>query len=256
MKIIKGGINGLENTNKHNYKEAFLNILKQFQKKNQPVTENFHVAVIAWNIGNIKIQGIPGFEHLMESTKTSSGLTKKEWKLMKEMLEYRITHFGDLHLFIKDIHNENDEENFTLETIDMEEFLKSGPHDINDEDFDADIDDYDFEDDDYSEDLEIVQEGIINRDVVIVTPTDEYLKLTGLEKRESTYLIPEFYDFEEEYKLWIRRNFKSIFELEIIDIAGDKRPKKLTFALFDKYFTIKRLTLAYDLLSEPIYKQG
>ncbi len=253
MKIVKGGKKESDNFDNHNYKEAFLSILRQFQKKTEPMTENFHVAVIAWNIGNIKIQGVPGFEFLMESTKTSSGLTKKEWKLMKEMLEYRIGHFSDMPLFIKDIHHADNEENLYLEIIDMQEFIKNGPQDLQDDDNDDDFED-DFDEEDMEPEILLHQEGIINRDVIIVTPTDEYAKLTGADKKESIYLIPEFFDFEMEYKSWLRKNFKPIFELELSNMDEDKRPKKLTITLFEKFFTVKRIELGYDLLSEPIFK--
>lgn len=250
MKLVKGGKKGAENFDYHSYKEAFLNILKQFQKKSEPATENFHVAVIAWNIGNIKLQGVPGFEFLMETTKTSSGLTRKEWKLMQEMIEYRIKHFSDMPLFIRDIHNADDEENFTLEIIDMDEFINKGTQDLISDDFDDD-----FEDDDIDPEILLEQEGIINRDILIVTPTEEFLKFSGLDKKESVYFIPEFYDFEMEYKSWLRKNFKSIFELEICELDEDIRPKKLTFTLFEKYFFVRRLEMGYDLVSEPIYKE-
>jgi len=255
MKIVKGGKKGAENFDYHSYKEAFLNILKQFQKKSEPATENFHVAVIAWNIGNIKMQGVPGFEFLMETTKTSSGLTKKEWKLMQEMVEYRIKQFSNMPLFIKDIHNADDEENFTLEIIDMDEFIIEGTQDHIGDDFDDEFDDDDFDDDDIDPEIMQQQEGIINRDILIVTPTEEFLKFSGLDKRESVYFIPEFYDFEMEYKSWLRKNFKSIFELEICELDEDMWPKKLTFTLFEKYFFVRRLEMGYDLLSEPIYKE-
>ncbi len=250
MKLVKGGKKGAENFDYHSYKEAFLNILKQFQKKSEPATENFHVAVIAWNIGNIKLQGVPGFEFLMETTKTSSGLTRKEWKLMQEMIEYRIKHFSDMPLFIRDIHNADDEENFTLEIIDMDEFINKGTQDLISDDFDDD-----FEDDDIDPEILLEQEGIINRDILIVTPTEEFLKFSGLERKESVYFIPEFYDFEMEYKSWLRKNFKSIFELEICELDEDMWPKKLTFTLFEKYFFVRRLEMGYDLVSEPIYKE-
>lgn len=255
MKLVKGGKKGSENSVPHSYKEAFLSILKQFQKKSEPATENFHVAVIAWNIGNIKLQGVPGLEFLMESTKTSSGLNRKEWKLMQDMVEYRIKHFSDMPLFIKDIHNADDEENFTLEIIDMDEFINKGTQDLIGDDFDDEFDDDEFEDDDFDPEILLKQEGIINRDILIVTPTEEFLKFSGLERKESVYFIPEFYDFEMEYKSWLRKNFKSIFELEICELDEDMWPKKLTFTLFEKYFSVRRLEMGYDLLSEPIYKE-
>ncbi len=255
MKLVKGGKKGVENSDLQSYKVAFLSILKQFQKKSEPATENFHVAVIAWNIGNIKLQGVPGLEFLMETTKTSSGLNRKEWKLMQDMVEYRIKHFSDMPLFIKDIHNADDEENFTLEIIDMDEFINKGTQDLIGDDFDDEFDDDDFEDDDIDPEILLQQEGIINRDILIVMPTEEFLKFSGLERKESVYFIPEFYDFEMEYKSWLRKNFKTIFELEICELDEDMWPKKLTFTLFEKYFSVRRLEMGYDLLSEPIYKE-
>lgn len=260
MKLVKGGKKGVENSDLQSYKVAFLSILKQLKKKSEPATENFHVAVIAWNIGNIKLQGVPGLEFLMETTKTSSGLNRKEWKLMQDMVEYRIKHFSDMPLFIKDIHNADDEENFTLEIIDMDEFINKGTQDLIGDDFDDefdddDFDDNDFEDDDIDPEILLQQEGIINRDILIVMPTEKFLKFSRLERKESVYFIPEFYDFEMEYKSWLRKNFKTIFELEICELDEDMWPKKLTFTLFEKYFSVRRLEMGYDLLSEPIYKE-
>ena len=67
---------------------------------------------------------------------------------MQEMVEYRIKHFSNMPLFIKDIQNADDEENFTLEIIDMDEFIIEGTQDHIGDDFDDEFDDNDFEDDD------------------------------------------------------------------------------------------------------------
>jgi len=250
MKIVKGGKNNADQNDHNIYKEAFLRLLMQFRIKSEPVTENFHVGIIAWNMANIKMQNVPGFDYLMESTKSETGLTKKEWNLLKQMVAYKVAQFGHLTLFIKDIQNENDEKNFTLEIIDMEQFIKEGPPQ-NDDDYD----DFYEEDEDDDDEPSLEQEGIIDRDAIIVSMTEEFKNLTGFDKKKSIYLIPEFFTFEHDYKTWLKANYKDIFEMEILNIAEQYRPKKLTFSLFEKWFEVERIELPYDMVSEPVYKE-
>jgi len=250
MKIVKGGKKNADQNDHNIYKEAFLRLLMQFRIKSESVTENFHVGIIAWNMANIKMQNIPGFDFLMESTKSETGLTKKEWNLLKQMVDYKVAQFGHLTLFIKDIQNENDEKNFTLEIIDMEQFIKEGPPQ-NDDDYD----DFYEEDEDDDDEPSLEQEGIIDRDAIIVSMTEEFKNLTGFDKKKSIYLIPEFFTFEHDYKAWLKANYKDIFEMEILNIAEQYRPKKLTFSLFEKWFEVERIELPYDMVSEPVYKE-
>jgi len=250
MKIVKGGKKNADQNDHNIYKEAFLRLLMQFRVKSEPVTENFHVGIIAWNMANIKMQNVPGFDYLMESTKSETGLTKKEWNLLKQMVAYKVAQFGHLTLFIKDIQNENDEKNFTLEIIDMEQFIKEGPPQ-NDDDYD----DFYEEDEDDDDEPSLEQEGIIDRDAIIVSMTEEFKNLTGFDKKKSIYLIPEFFTFEHDYKTWLKANYKDIFEMEIQNIATQNQPKKLTFSLFEKWFDVERIELPYDMVSEPVYKE-
>lgn len=251
MKIVKGGKKNADQNDHNIYKEAFLRLLMQFRIKSESVTENFHVGIIAWNMANIKMQNIPGFDFLMESTKSETGLTKKEWNLLKQMVDYKVAQFSHLTLFIKDIQNENDEKNFTLEIIDMDQFIKEGPP-VNDDDdyYEGDDDDYDDE-----EGPSLEQEGMIDRDAIIVSMTEEFKNLTSFDKKKSIYLIPEFFTFEHDYKAWLKANYKDIFEMEILNIAEQYRPKKLTFSLFEKWFEVERIELPYDMVSEPVYKE-
>jgi hypothetical protein len=47
------------------------------------------------------------------------------------MIDFKIAEFSHLTLFIKDIANVKDEKNFTLDIIDMAQFVSNGPSDFN-----------------------------------------------------------------------------------------------------------------------------
>ena len=69
---------------------------------------------------------------------------------------------------------------------------------------------------------------------------------------ESTiYLLAEI-EIEEDFKAWIRKNYKVIFEEELFNWDTDKSkwPKPLTFELFDEWIHVSYQSMVLDLSPE------
>ncbi len=101
---------------------------------------------------------------------------------------------------------------------------------------------------------------IINRSAVIVKPKKPFLEwLNGLpseEKRSlddirdecTVFLIPE-YDMAKEAKDFIKRNFKTIFRIELEGWHTDPKdvPEKLTYKMFKEWFECEISSEIVDL---------
>jgi hypothetical protein len=96
---------------------------------------------------------------------------------------------------------------------------------------------------------------MIDRDATIASLTEDSIRLTGIIKKKSIYLIPEFFEFENDYKRWMKENYRNIFEMEIQIVAIQNRPKKWIYSLFEKWFNVERVEFPDDMIAEPIYKE-
>jgi len=108
----------------------------------------------------------------------------------------------------------------------------------------------------------------INRSAICIEPTaiflawvknfpvDELeLTLDDLRRDEMTYLIPEQ---EDEPDAWLRRNFKTIFEIELGEWCTDESlwPKDRSFKAFKKYFIVHFCSSVVDLDKGAIERES
>ncbi|MGD0781320.1 MAG: hypothetical protein ABSA30_00520 [Candidatus Aminicenantales bacterium] len=106
----------------------------------------------------------------------------------------------------------------------------------------------------------------INRNAIWIEPTavflewaqkfpdiDTELTLDELLKDGTAYLIPEQ---EDEPDAWLKRNFKTIFEVELDGWCTDSFlwPKDRSFKAFKKFFVIHFCSVVIDLGKSSIDK--
>jgi hypothetical protein len=99
---------------------------------------------------------------------------------------------------------------------------------------------------------------MINRAVLIVRPKQPYLDwAAGLDSsgllpdpssEQTAYLIPEF-DSDEEALAILKKVYSDVFENELWGWHTDESawPKRRTFAMFQKWFTVQLHSVVEDL---------
>jgi hypothetical protein len=108
---------------------------------------------------------------------------------------------------------------------------------------------------------------MINRNVFVAEPTEVFLEwakynpdtdlkltLDELHADSSAYLIPEQ---EDDAQSWLRRNFKTIFEIELDGWCTDPSlwPEDRSFKAFKKYFRIHFCSSVIDLAKGAIERE-
>ncbi|SHK10919.1 hypothetical protein SAMN02745216_02889 [Desulfatibacillum alkenivorans DSM 16219] len=105
----------------------------------------------------------------------------------------------------------------------------------------------------------------VNRSAVIVKPNEPFLNwlkklypeeaysLEDIRNECTVFLIPE-YDMVEEAQGFIKRNFKTIFRLELGGWSTDPKnfPGKLTYKMFCEWFACEINSEVYDLSAKKI----
>ena len=107
----------------------------------------------------------------------------------------------------------------------------------------------------------------INRNVLIVLPTENYLEwarknpdedltlnLEELTADSTAYLIPEQ---EANAESWLKRNYKTIFEVELNGWCLDPSlwPKDRSMKTFRKFFRVYYCSSLIDLGNGPINRE-
>jgi hypothetical protein len=107
----------------------------------------------------------------------------------------------------------------------------------------------------------------INRNAVWIEATSDFLEwarrfpdpdpgltLDELLKDSTTYLIPEQ---EDEPDSWLKRNFKTIFKVELDGWCRDTSlwPKDRSFKAFKKFFTVHFCSVVMDLGNASINRE-
>jgi len=108
---------------------------------------------------------------------------------------------------------------------------------------------------------------IINRNILVAEPTEVFLEWakrnpdTDLELTmdelltdSTAYLIPEQ---EGDAQSWLRRNFKTIFEIELDGWCTDpsRWPADRSFKAFKKYFNVRFCSTVIDLAKGEIARE-
>ena len=107
----------------------------------------------------------------------------------------------------------------------------------------------------------------INRNILIIEPTEVFLEwakkypdedanlaLNELVEDAAAYLIPEQ---EAGPEAWLRRNFKTIFEIELDGWTTDRScwPADRSFKAFKKFFRLHYCSTVVDLAKGEIEKE-
>src|SRR5512141_1929224 len=101
----------------------------------------------------------------------------------------------------------------------------------------------------------------VNRTLLFVVPKKPFFdwakSIDGESVPESdyrtAYLIPETYN-ETNYKAFVRKHFKSIFEEELISEYTDSAlwPQTRDYKTFINWFEVQACDMVYDLGKEPL----
>ncbi len=237
------------------YAQIFMEFVKPFEDNPPKGMEQmaiYDVGIQAWNVGNIyHSMPEPMFEAMrMESEQR---LSKKEKTLMDSMVKRRIKDFNEDIFFITDIEPEFQKKGgfqFKLTVMGADEFLE----DI----MAGGLGEFD--------DIENEQEGIVDRDALIVRPKqafvdwinsiypDETVELSDIDE-PNIYL----FDSDVEYRLEevLEDNFAFIFERELNGwhTFEEAWPQKRTLQLFLEFFSASFSTMVYDVESMPVSKR-
>jgi hypothetical protein len=108
---------------------------------------------------------------------------------------------------------------------------------------------------------------MINRNVFVAEPTEVFLEwaknnpdtdldltMDELLADSTAYLIPEQ---EDDAQSWLRRNFKTIFEIELDGWCTDpsRWPDNRSFKTFKKYFRVHFCSSVIDLAKGAIERE-
>ena len=103
----------------------------------------------------------------------------------------------------------------------------------------------------------------INRTLLIVVPKQPFFDwVKSIEgdsesipesEYRSAYLIPDKYD-ETDYKTYLRKHFKAIFEEELVSEFTDIDlwPSKRDYKTFVSWFEVQAYDMVHDLCNEPL----
>lgn len=110
------------------------------------------------------------------------------------------------------------------------------------------------------------KEGYINRYAIRVKPKKPYIEWANAcnsadelpyETSEyNTYLVHEYFD-DFNLKHWIKNNYFRIFVMELFAWNENEEdwPKKRSYTLFKKWFSIEISSMVYDFETFPVFKE-
>uniref|UniRef100_UPI00404B070A hypothetical protein n=1 Tax=Flavobacterium sp. TaxID=239 RepID=UPI00404B070A len=257
------------------YNMAINQIIAHFKKEKKNLDESLlnylNLIIEGWNIANLRNHSIPNmpsdyFRHL--------GVTAHE-HVLEKVIAYKNEHFKDLALYIYEyeIVNEKTPMINILQLLDHGDFSivmlqdemaknifteeASDLEDIEEDDF---FDD-DFFDDDFFDDDNDHEEGYLNRHILVVKPKQPFYDWAN-EIRQNhqkmdktmfrTYLISEDINPND----WLKKNYKRIIEIECFEMTDflEEVPKKVSFKMFQEWFTVEFSESIYDFEADKIEK--
>lgn len=216
------------------------------------------LALIAWNIGSIKI-GFPQlYKIMLGQAKVELGDNKEDIKLLEKLIKERVNRFSSHGEIIHDFEiNRTDDGQFFVSVTarPLTDFLDDM---MLDEEEDDEHDEH--EDDDYN-----FEEGFINRTAITVKPRQ--LFLDWLQKAQGNTLFPqrieedniyliEEKDTDKEIESYLRKNFDKIFMQELSLWYEDENlwPEKRNYKMFREWFDVVYSSTIYDLEDSPVEK--
>jgi hypothetical protein len=133
--------------------------------------------------------------------------------------------------------------------------------DLEDDFLEDDFLEDDFLEDDFFGNDSDNEEGYLDRHILVVKPKQPFFDWANeisqnTQKIENTmfrsYLISE----DVDPKKWLKKNYKRIFELECYEMTFflEEVPKKVSFKMFQDWFTIEASVSVYDLETRKIEK--
>lgn len=204
----------------------------------------------AWNLATME-QFLPPGEHRSE---TYRNMSEPEKTIMKQMIRKKADTYGKYNRFIVDFtldESPNGQDKLNVVTQEKEKFF---------DDIMSEMDELGFDD-------EEDQEGYIDRIALTLTrkqPFYDWLNTVDSKKRvedaaykeTKIYLLDE--DIEENAEAWLRQEFHSFFEMELMASVHYEAdwPTKRTYKKFREWFDFSFSSMVYDMENYPIYKQG
>ena len=283
MKAYKGGKFSKENADPN-----LLKVIKQHEKEGRTVVPNesgikfskmlqelitpyyrklpfvenleglLNMAVIAWNIGSMKVAFPQLYKIMLGEAKAQLGNNKEDIQLLEKLIKERVKKFAGHDEFIHDFEiNETDDGQFFVSVTakPLAAFLN-----------DTMLDDEDEDDDDDDEDDFNFEAGFINRIAITIKPKQSFLD--WLQQMEGNTLFPqkieddniyllEEKDTNEEIESYLRKNFDKIFMAELRLWYEDEKlwPAKRDYKMFREWFDVAYHSTVYDLEDFPVDKE-
>jgi hypothetical protein len=261
-------------SNSELYNKAINQIIAHFKKERVKLDESLlnylNLIIEGWNIANLRSRTT----HNMPSNYFRHLETTLHEHVLENVIAYKTKHFEDLSLFIYEyeVLNEKTPKINILQLLDHGDFSivmlqdempqniftddESDREDFEEEDFDDDF----FEGDIYDDNNDH-EEGYINRHILVVKPKQPFYdwayeisqKHQNIDKEMfRTYLISE----DIPPKEWLKKNYKRILDLECFEMTDflEEVPKKVSFKMFQEWFTVEFSESIYDFETEKIEK--
>lgn len=227
----------------------------------EDLRELVELATIAWNLANMKTLVPKAYQTMWAETKKDFRGEKQAFKWLEEMVQTKEKRFAEFHFFIHKTALDVDEKGEAVVTVVAKPFEAFAEEAFDNDEYDDD----DFDDEDEDIDEAQYEPGYINRSAISVNPTPAFyawlktVEKEAAEKASDTealvYLVEEFFS-EDELKAWTKKNFRKIFQQELYVRLEEEteRPKKLTYKLFEEWFSLRFHTTAFDLEDYPVDK--
>lgn len=211
------------------------------------------LALIAWNIGSIKIAFPQLYKIMLGQAKAELADNKEDIKLLEKLMKERVKRFSGHGEIIHDFEiNRTDDGQF---------FVSVTARPVTDFLDDMMLDD----EDEYDDDLNF-EAGFINRTAITITPKQAFID--WLQKMEGNTLLPEqleesnIYlmedtDTNKESESHLRKNFGKIFVQELGLWYEDEKlwPAKRDYKMFREWFSVAYNGAVYDLEDFPVDKE-
>lgn len=266
MKIIKGNFTDSESDETQDedslYSKMMYELIKPYVSDtphHDELEDLLSKGMIAWNMANLKSAGLPVFDKVFLELLKNSGIDKKGKALIDKMIKTKEKQFNNFRNFVEDFEISANESGVAIIKI-----ISTKPEDLTvDENMDDDLDD--FGDLDFNMDVDQYEEGIVNREAIIVRPKDSFYKWLEdkgldftprkLSDEPIIYLIEENEDNKKKTR-WLKKNFDKIFsnELHVFEVSPDDIAEKRTYKMFTDLFEIIRHETIVDLEEEPVVK--
>lgn len=245
----------VRNESEHKYSAMLLELIKPYQSPKPDIDELdqlLYVAVIAWNVANMKKEMPFAYQIMLQETKDNFKGDKEAVKLLTKLITDKEKKFGAFELFIHDYEFKTAEDNEVIVSVratTLETFLTDSLLEEEEEEKEG----FDFE------------PAYINRNAFIVTPKELFIewvkKVSGSSllpaemPEPNIYLVEEKYN-NEELEAWVKKNFERIFTKELGNWYADKKswPKKRTYQMFREWFDVSYHSSVYDLEDFPVDK--